>query len=138
MIEAKKIQEGSRGKSSRNSVIAIVLALLLPIIIYKFFLFPNIWNDLTFNENHWKQFHNSRESDNPRGKMYEDLRSKLLDRRPPKEVVLQMLGEPDFSKEDSFLSYNLGMWSGFRVDYDSIDIYFDENGVVMDVKRVQH
>ena len=36
------------------------------------------------------------------------------------------------------MSYNLGMWSGFRMDYDFLDIYFDDQGRVVDVLIVQH
>lgn len=36
------------------------------------------------------------------------------------------------------VAYTLGMWSGFRIDYDSLDIYFDSNDRVCRVCIIQH
>jgi len=55
-----------------------------------------------------------------------------------KSEVIQLLGTPDLKEEDNFLSYNLGMWSGFRMDYDSLDLKFSKNGTLVEYYRVQH
>jgi hypothetical protein len=41
-------------------------------------------------------------------------------------------------RRDTCLSYNLGMWSGLRMDYDTLDIYFDNSGRVARALTVQH
>ncbi len=76
--------------------------------------------------------------DNPRGRMTEDVAKLLMERRPDRREIVELLGEPDFRDEPELMSYNLGMWSGFRMDYDSLDIYLDSRDRVDRVQTVQH
>jgi hypothetical protein len=34
--------------------------------------------------------------------------------------------------------YNLGMWSGFRIDYDGLQVHFDSQGRLTYTQCVQH
>jgi len=80
----------------------------------------------------------SLDPDNPRGRMADDLRAHLISSRPTLSEVLDLLGEPDVAKRGDPLSYNLGTWSGFRVDYDTLDVHFGSDGRVSEVWIVQH
>ena len=95
-------------------------------------------DDRPFDRETWLAFHNDSEPDNPRGKMARDLQRRLLLGQETREKVLDLLGPPDHGERGDMLSYNLGMWSGFRMDYDSLDIYFDDQGRVVKILIVQH
>ena len=111
----------------------------IAIFIYIFYaLINNPFNDRKFDETVWKEFHQDDDPDNPRGKMAYHLRDRVLKEGMKMDEVRSVLGEPDYSEGDNFLKYNLGMWSGFRIDYDSFDVYFDENGELSHVEIIQH
>ena len=95
-------------------------------------------DDRPFDRTTWHAMHGSWDADNPRGRMVKALRTQLLDSRPTQPQVLDLLGEPEFERRDDLLSYNLGMWSGFRIDYDSLDVHFGSDGRVQDAFVVQH
>jgi hypothetical protein len=101
-------------------------------------LFNNPFNDKRFSREVWLEHANSKDPDNPRGRMASDLRRRILRDGMSKEQVIEFLGEPDFSADDNAYKYNLGAWSGFRIDYDPFDVYFDESGVVARIEIVQH
>ena len=95
----------------------------------------------------WVHMRGSNDPDNPRGQMVEDLVDDLEARRPLREEVIAMLGSSEFEcsvlsppvgATDTCLSYNLGMWSGFRMDYDTLDVYFEADGRVLEAVTVQH
>ena len=107
------------------------------------------FDDQTFDRSTWIAYRGSSEPDSPRGHMFVDLAERLEQQRPRRAEVLHLLGEPDFyllgsnplSPPDlnaNPLSYNLGMWSGFRIDYDSLEIEFDDEDRVRKVYRLQH
>ncbi len=107
------------------------------------FILPDPHCNGSFNRAVWIENRNSDNPDNPRGPMAADLRKRLLQEKPTKAEVLAILSEPDMMSERNklrpdFLSYGLGMWSGFRIDYDSLDIYFDDHDRVSKVLIVQH
>jgi outer membrane protein assembly factor BamE (lipoprotein component of BamABCDE complex) len=70
--------------------------------------------------------------------MADDLRKNHLYSGMTKKQVLELLGEPDFEKQSHVFKYVLGGWSGFRIDYDSLDIYFDSAGRLTKTRIVQH
>lgn len=124
-------------------VLFIIAGLLLVafagLIIYvRFYFFNNPFNDLRFDRNVWAAYKDSSDPNNPRGQMYEDMTKKVLKKGMSKEEVVTLLGEPDFSKEKLIFKYNIGAWSGFRIDYDTLDIHFDPQGQVTDFTRAQH
>ncbi len=91
-----------------------------------------------FNQEVWLQYHDDWEAKNPRGNMIRDIELKYLKQGMIREDVLELLGPPDLQQTDQLLSYNIGMWSGFRMDYDSFDLYFDESGKLQRSVIVQH
>lgn len=96
------------------------------------------FGDKKFEPQIWASFNNSMESDNPRGQMFDDLKGNYLHKGMTQQEVLNLLGPPDFKNSKDLFSYNLGMWSGFRMDYDSLDIKFNAQGLVTEVHRLQH
>lgn len=96
------------------------------------------FNDATFDAAVWATFHQSMDPNNPRGSMARDLEARLLETRPTRPEVIALLGPPDLVDERALVSYNLGMWSGFRMDFDSFDIQFDAAGRVAAVTIIQH
>lgn len=92
----------------------------------------------SFDRAVWHKFHNNHEPDNPRASMSKDLRRRYLRQGLTKQEVVKLLGEPDMNKSDNMYEYNLGMWSGFRIDYDGLQIHFDAEGRLSYVQCVQH
>jgi hypothetical protein len=45
-----------------------------------------------------------------------------------RQQVIELLGELDMEKSPEMYEYNLGMWSGFRIDYDGPQVHFDSQG----------
>jgi hypothetical protein len=98
-----------------------------------------------FDRGVWLAYANNWQRDNPRGPMAEDLRRMLLEQRPARAAVIALLGPDESSAiypakapDDRLLAYNLGMWSRSRMDYDSLDILFNEAGQVSEIKIVPH
>ena len=91
-----------------------------------------------FNRSAWVAMDHDMNPDNPRGEMYTDLVEKHLNKGMHISQVKVLLGEPDFESEESSLRYNLGMWSGMRMDYDSLNLEFSEKGRLLKVYRLQH
>lgn len=73
-----------------------------------------------------------------RAAMAEDLQRELRWRRPARDEVIAMLGKPDSTSGTNQLSYDLGMCSGLRIDYDTFEIRFDPSGKVSDAFMQQH
>jgi outer membrane protein assembly factor BamE (lipoprotein component of BamABCDE complex) len=62
--------------------------------------------------------------DNPRGDMVDDLVGDHLRRGMSRDEIRSLLGSPD--RTGSGWDYCLGMWSGFRIDYDWLSLSFDK------------
>ena len=119
------------------TLIAVIAAGVIGYIFYD--LINNPFNDRRFQETVWKEYYQNDDPDNPRGNMAYHLRDKVLKAGMSMDEVRAILGNPDYSETENSLQYNLGMWSGFRMDYDSFDIYFEEgNGGLTHVEIVQH
>ncbi len=129
-------------RRTRKMLAGVVVSVLLVsvgfLLFLRCFIFPNPFNDQRFNQSLWAAYSGSTDPNNPRGQMYEDLTKKKLKKGMSKQDILTLLGEPDFSKDETVFKYNLGAWSGFRIDYDSLDIEFDQDGKVKVFYRVQH
>ena len=127
--EQKKRLSGARAFVARMSVLALILW------IFGSVLSP--FDDREFDPTVWRQHAGSSDWQSPRGRMYEDLRRSLLRDRPMREEVIQLLGPPDTSGQGAALRYTLGAWSGFRIDYDTMVVTFDESQRVSSVHRFQ-
>lgn len=103
-----------------------------------FIVFEDPFDNKKFERSVWMENHDNMDPDNPRGEMYKDLVEKKLKKGMTKEEIIELLGEADIKTEERFLSYNLGMWSGFKMDYDSLDLEFDNKNQLKRFYRVQH
>ena len=96
------------------------------------------WGDLRFDPQQW-QAANGNDYDCVRGRMIRALFSDYRIEGMTRQQVLQLLGPPDSiqphgtamndaARMATSFSYLLGMYSGFRVDVDYLEIYFDDHG----------
>lgn len=110
------------------------------LILFQYWMqgFNNPFNDLPFDQKTWASNANSRDNDNPRGLMADDLLRKHLRKGMTRNQVQALLGEPDFSSSSNPWEYMLGCWSGFRMDADTLDVYFDDSNNVSRVRITQH
>ena len=69
--------------------------------------------------------------------MAHDLKTNILRAGLAKTEVEKLLGQPESNRADVH-EYDLGMCSGFRIDFDTLDIQFDSEGRLMKVQVVQH
>ncbi|APZ92131.1 hypothetical protein Fuma_01736 [Fuerstiella marisgermanici] len=90
-----------------------------------------------FDRDVWLAQYGSRAADNPRASMVQHLKWAHLRTGMTRSEVVQLLGEPDWEKQMNLFSYNVGMWSGFRMDYDSLDVHF-LGDYLSHVRCVQH
>ena len=71
-----------------------------------------------------------------RGLMVGDLRARVIRKGMTRGAVLEAMGEPDYRNPDGSMGYSIGLWSGLKKDYDSMDVEFDAADKV--VRTVQH
>ncbi len=102
------------------------------------FLFDNPLDNRPFSESVWKENDHDWNHKNPRGEMVADLMRQIHQEKPTRSQILQRLGEPDFSMTNLLISYNIGAWLGFGMDYNSLDIEFDKAGQFLNVQVLQH
>ncbi len=70
--------------------------------------------------------------------MVGDLQRHYIKPGISQQQVIELLGKPDSERQNNVYEYILGMWSGFRIDYDTFDVHFDSNGLVTKTQTVQH
>jgi SmpA / OmlA family len=92
----------------------------------------------SFDRKLWHEFNKIDDPNNPRASMVASLQRRHLKLGMTRDQVVNLLGEPDMAKTPEMYEYNLGMWSGFRMDYDGLQIYFDKKGRLSSVQCVQH
>ncbi len=73
-----------------------------------------------------------------RGHMVRDLTWKYLNPGISRSEVVALLGAADSPPAAKSLSYSLGMCSGFRMDYDSLVLLFDDRDALIGSRTVQH
>jgi hypothetical protein len=75
-----------------------------------------------------------------KGAMVGDLKKNYLIKNvTTKKDVKQFLGEPEYLNHiDSGFRYDIGMCTGFKIDYDTLDIFFDKDDKIIDIFVVQH
>lgn len=132
-----------------RDLVAFVLVVLLLLVAtgLAVFLFRNPFDDLKFDREVWLARAGDRDPGNPRGQMAEDILERFRADPPTRDQVLQLLGPSEFpcsplralpGPVEACLSYNLGMWSGLGMDYDTLDVYFDLAGRFVSGLTVQH
>ena len=120
----------------------ISLTLLVLVVFYaawSYWLFKGgVFSTAAFDSTEWhvKQT-NATDWSCFRGGMANDIKNRILKSGLPRADVKGLLGQPDVEKPGKF-EYNLGMCSGLRIDFDSLNVYFNESGVVESVSIVQH
>lgn len=113
---------------------------------YFFHVVP--FNGSTFNKKKWVAAEEGRtdqeqadlDSQCIRGAMVSDLKKKYLTSKTTKIDVINLLGptrNTGTQDNQTCLQYNLGMCSGFKVDYDSLVICF-KNNLFVEAHTVQH
>jgi hypothetical protein len=127
---------------------AILVALISAAIWWSGHGFLNDpFNDSPFDRDTWIRMHGSADPDNPRGHMASSLIGYLEEHRLHRDEVIRLLGvselgcsalEPPIGPTETCLSYNLGEWSGFRMDADTLDVYLGVDGRVLKALTVQH
>ena len=71
--------------------------------------------------------------------MAHDIKTNVLRVGLTHAEVEKLLGQPDQIKAESEMyEYVLGMCSGLRIDYDTLDVHFDSGGRLTKVQVVQH
>jgi hypothetical protein len=119
----------------------VIICVLAFISLYAFVMSigdSNPFNNREFDQTVWLSMDNDMNPDNPRGEMFSSLIEEHLKEGMTISQVKVLLGEPDIKDEKALLSYNLGVWSGMRIDYDSLDLVFSESGKLIKFYRVQH
>lgn len=106
---------------------------------WQYWLFKGgVFRTSSFNETAWKSLsRKTTDSSCYRGGMADDLRTNILRAGLTRTEVENLLGAPDSVKADVH-EYFLGMCSGFRIDFDTLDVHFTPEGRVQVVRVVQH
>jgi hypothetical protein len=130
------------------ALVAVVLAYrMIPYRIRQATLLDSPWNELDFDRDAWinREVYDLGEgtedtgqmSSLKRGMMLSDLCNNHLRKGMPKAEVRRLLGDPEFKGGEDDIAhselpanqwtYDLGAWSGFRVDGDFLTIVFDDS-----------
>lgn len=72
-----------------------------------------------------------------RGGMAHDVKTDVLRAGLTKPEVEKLLGPPDLIKVTTH-EYFLDRCSGFRIDFNNLDVHFDSGGRLLKVELVQH
>lgn len=119
-----------------GTLFTCLLLLFVGIEIWQVYCSP--FSGRLFDVSVWHQQAGSESRDNPRARMVHDLEWRFLYRGMSQTDVIELLGQPDWHKSDHLYSYNVGMWSMFRVDYDSFDLHFDGQRKLVLTRCSQH
>lgn len=101
----------------------------------------NPFDDQKFDGSTWKAEHALQSSNSVRGRMIDDLRANHLRLGMTQAEVLELLGPTDAESEYAQLSYLVGMYSGMRMDFDTLDLHFDgatKSNRLVKIVIVQH
>lgn len=141
-----RVNMSPRGRASLNRLAKVVLLLL-------FLLGGATWglravfdyrNKADFNAEAWSKAENCSgalcEQECIRGGMVSDLQRRHLIPGTPRVNVVALLGpgRPTARGDKKGIDYNLGMCSGFRMDFDSLIVAFDESDRLTNSWTVQH
>lgn len=97
-----------------------------------------VFRTSSFDATEWKSLKvGTADSSCYRGGMVRDIQRNVLRVGLTREEVEQLLGAPDASR-DSIHEYVLGMCSGWRIDFDTLDVRFDSTGRLLTTQVTQH
>ena len=119
--------------------VATVGLLAVVFAVWQYWLFKGgIFRTSSFNEVEWRAL-SKRTTDSScyRGGMAHDIKTNILHAGLLKIEVEKLLGAPDSNRADVH-EYLLGMCSGLRIDFDTLDVHFDSEGRLSKVQVVQH
>jgi hypothetical protein len=125
-----------------RTVFGLVTGLLVVAVAFvgwQIWLFKGgVFRTSSFNEAEWKSLaRKTTDASCYRGGMAHDLKTNILRTGLTKAEVEKLLGEPDSSRV-TFHEYFLGMCSGLRIDFDTLDVHFNSEGRLVKVQVVQH
>ena len=130
----------------KNRIVAITLILVITIVFVVIFiqspyymlvdmlLNPDPFDDRPFNQEVWLEHFDDWDGANPRGRMAYSVRDILLETHMTRAEVIEMLGPPEYDSAEYSIRYLLGAWSGIRIDYDLMEIFFDEHDRVKEIR----
>ena len=120
-------------------MVATVGLLAVVFVGWQYWLFKGgIFRTSSFDEVEWKSLSKTTtDSSCYRGGMAHDIKTNILRAGLTKIEVEKLLGAPDSNRADVH-EYFLGMCSGLRIDFDTLDVHFDSNGRLSTVQVVQH
>ncbi|WP_138516549.1 hypothetical protein [Rhodoferax bucti] len=122
-----------------GTLMVVALGAFLLLLGWQYWLFTGgIFKTSNFHPQEWKLL--SKKADDffcYRGGMAHDIKTNILRAGQTTHDVEALLGKPDIIK-DSVHQYYLGMCSGLRIDFDSLDIHFNTDGQIEGVYIVQH
>jgi hypothetical protein len=119
--------------------LVILFALAMILLAWQYWLFGGgIFRTSSFDKDHWLASEKTADDIScHRGGMAEDIRRNVLHFGQTIDEVTKVLGQPS-DVRGAIYSYNLGMCSGMRIDFDSLDVHFDNRGRLKLVQIVQH
>jgi len=122
-----------------GTLLAIAFTTFILFVGWQYWLYTGgIFKTFSFDRQEWRLL--NRKTDDfscYRGGMAHDIKTNILRAGQTTNEVETILGMPD-SIKGSVHEYNLGMCSGLRIDFDSLDVHFNTVGQVDGVYIVQH
>jgi hypothetical protein len=118
-----------------------VSVLFVAFVSWQYWLFKGgIFRTSSFDETKWHSLNKvgTKDSSCYRGGMAHDIKTNVLRVGLTEAEVETLLGPPDHITETETHAYFLGMCSGLRIDFDTLDIHFDSEGRLLKVEVVQH
>lgn len=117
--------------------LGLLVALILFLAYAIWYFGGGIFGDEDFEPVKWQAGPSATADRCYRGGMAKDIRDRIVPKGMSRNQVERVLGKPDQGKSSEY-RYVLGKCSGLGIDYDDLHIYFDEQGVVVNVLILQH
>jgi hypothetical protein len=124
-----------------GTLCVVVPVLFVAFVGWQYWLLKGgIFRASSFNETKWQSLNKvgTKDSSCYRGGMAHDIKTNVLRVGLTEAEVEKLLGPPDHITESETHEYFLGMCSGLRIDFDTLDIHFDSEGRLLKVEVVQH
>ncbi len=97
------------------------------------------FGDRGFDPSLWRSEARTTDRDSPRGRMVGDIRDRVVRPGMTRAEVRTLLGVPDWeSARPDEDHWRIGMWTGFRMDEDTLLVRYAPDDRVRDVHVVQH